>query len=123
MNALLVPPCPGGPYRKAYMANRLREFRRYHGHTLRSLAAQCGTSKSTLHRVECLGFKPGQDRDTAVRIAAFFGHAVEDIFPETAALPQFRHPDLPAAQHAVVRPDPWARARAMRAREREAAAA
>jgi DNA-binding XRE family transcriptional regulator len=103
--------------------NRVRQLRCYHGHTIRSLAARVGTSKSTLHSVEHEGFKVGQDRDVAVRIAQFFGHAVEDVFPETAELPQFRPPDLPAAQRAVARPDPWARARAMRAQEREETAA
>jgi DNA-binding XRE family transcriptional regulator len=104
------------------MSNLVRQLRLYHGHTIRSLAARVGTSKSTLHRVEHEGFKLGQDRDVAVRIAQFFGHAVEHVFPETAELPQFRHPDLPAPQRAVARPDPWTRARAMRARERDGAA-
>jgi DNA-binding XRE family transcriptional regulator len=111
MATRLVTPCHNRVQTMGVMPNRLRQLRRYHGHSLRSLAAQVGVSHETVWRYEREGLKPGCDREPAVQIAEFFGRQVEEVFPEATTLEQFRPPDFRPSQ------DAWSEGQRRRAQE------
>ncbi|HEV2928941.1 MAG TPA: helix-turn-helix transcriptional regulator [Propionibacteriaceae bacterium] len=84
--------------------SELKTLRGARGLSLRTLAERVGCSHEQIRRLETNGVGPQTDRDTVVRIAAALGEGLTDVFPETAAMPEFQPP---ASRARALQVGPW----------------